>query len=400
MTNRGIVRERAIISAATILTGSLFNAEEAKLSLVALPSRPSVPHLLSSRARAAFDGLGLLVAVLLLMILLLSLNDDPDFKDFASLALPSILLTAAGLVAGHFSSLVEILVPPLPLAVLALNLAPSGGRGRIVSVIAVGALYTAACLGLSKWVAGEWGRTAVWGLPIFLVAIFEFRSRAVRSASDLMRRRIDASAMDAELTRARLQMLCAQIEPHFLFNTLANVRTISHDDQMAAAEAIGHLIRYLEAALPSLRSQECLLSEERKLIAAYLSIHQMRMGLRLDYSIDIPESLAEVRVPSMMLITLIENAIKHGISPLSRGGHVEVRACAIGATVELSVSDSGRGVGSGVESGSGTGLANIRARLNLQYGSAARLTLSRRAERGTTALIVLPREAGSLGLGG
>jgi hypothetical protein len=394
------VCERAFISAATILARPLFNTEEANLSLVATLSRPLVPRLLSSRARAAFDGLGLLAAVLLLMILLLSVNYDPDFKDFTSLALPSILLTASGLVARHFSSLAEILVPPLPLAVLALNLAPNSGQGRMVSVIAVAALYAAACSGLCRWVTGEWGSTAVCGLPIFLVAVFEFRSRAARSASDLMRRHIDASAMDAELTRARVQMLCAQIEPHFLFNTLANVRTIAHEDQMAAAEAIGHLILYLEAALPSLRSQECLLSEERKLIAAYLSIHQMRMGLRLNYSIDIPDSLAEVRVPSMMLITLIENAIKHGISPLGRGGHVEVRARAIDATVELSVSDSGRGVGSGVESGSGTGLANIRARLNLQYGSAARLTLSRRAECGTTAVILLPREAASMEQGG
>jgi signal transduction histidine kinase len=367
------------------------------LSLVATLSRPPVPHLLSSRVRAALDGLGLLAGVLLLMIFLLSVNEDPDFKDFTSITLPSILLTASGLVARHFSSLAGILVPPLPLAVLALNLAPSSGAARIVWVIAVATLYAAACSVLCRWIAGEWGNTAVCALPIFLVAVFEFRSRAARSASDLMRRQIDASAMDAELTRARLQMLCAQIEPHFLFNTLANVRRMAHDDQMAAAEAIGHLIRYLEAALPGLRSQECLLSEERKLIAAYLSIHQMRMGLRLDYSIDIPDSLADIRVPSMMLITLIENAIKHGVSPLSRGGHVEVRARAIGASVELSVSDTGRGVGPGVESGSGTGLANIRARLNLQYGSAARLTLSRRAERGTTAVILLPREGGSMG---
>lgn len=392
--------ERAFIPAPIILARPLFNTEEANLSLVATLSRPLVPHLWSSRVRAAFDGLGLLAAVLLLMILLLIVNEGPDFKDFTSLSLPSILLTASRLVAQQFSTLAEILVPPLPLAVLALNLAPSSGPRRIVWVMAIAVLYAAACSGLCRWVAGEWGQIWLCALPIFLLAVFEFRSRAAKSASDLMRRHIDAAAMDAELTRARLQMLCAQIEPHFLFNTLANVRTIAHDDQIAAAEAIGHLIRYLEAALPNLRSQECLLSEERKLIDAYLSIHQMRMGLRLDYSIDIPDSLAEVRVPSMMLITLIENAIKHGISPLSRGGQVEVRARAIGPTIELSVSDSGRGVSPGVESGSGTGLANIRARLNLQYGSAAHLTLARRAECGTTAVILLPRDAGSLGQGG
>jgi signal transduction histidine kinase len=362
-----------------------------------MPSRPPVPHLLYSRARAVFDGLGLLSAVLLLMIVLLIVNEGPEFEDFRSLSLPSILLTASGLVAQQFFPLAEILVPPLPLAVLVLNIAPSRGRFRIIWVLAIAALYVTASSGLCRWVSGNWGNIEVCALPIFLVAVFEFRLRAARSASDLMRRQIDAAAMDAELTRARMQVLCAQIEPHFLFNTLANVRTMAHDDQKAAAEAIGHLIRYLEAALPALRSQECLLSEERKLIAAYLSIHQIRMGVRLDYSIDIPDSLADVHVPSMMLITLIENAIKHGVAPLSRGGHVEVRARAIGATIELSVSDTGRGVGPGVKSGSGTGLANIRARLNLRYGSAAQLTLARRVECGTTALIVLPREAGLLG---
>jgi hypothetical protein len=341
-----------------------------------------------------------MAAVVLLIILLLIVNEGPDFEDFTSLSPPSILLTASRLVADHFLSLAEILFPPLPLAVLALNLTPSSGRRRIVSVMTIAGLYVAACSLLCRWVTGVWWGIGVCSLPIFLVAVFEFRSRAARSASNLMRRQIDAAAMDAELTRARLQVLCAQIEPHFLFNTLANVRTMARDNRMAAAEAIGHLILYLEAALPSMRSQERMLSEERTLIAAYLSIHQMRMGLRLDYSIDIPDSLADVRVPSMMLITLIENAIKHGISPLSRGGHIEVRARAVGAMIELSVSDSGRGVGPGINSGSGTGLANIRARLNLQYGGAAHLRLARRAECGTTAVISLPQEARSLGQGG
>ena len=132
--------ERAFIPAPIILARPLFNTEEANLSLVATLSRPLVPHLWSSRVRAAFDGLGLLAAVLLLMILLLIVNEGPDFKDFTSLSLPSILLTASRLVAQQFSTLAEILVPPLPLAVLALNLAPSSGPRRIVWVMAIAVL--------------------------------------------------------------------------------------------------------------------------------------------------------------------------------------------------------------------------------------------------------------------
>jgi hypothetical protein len=388
------------IPAAAILAPS-FNSNTTgagTLSLIATLSPLRWQHFPLGKARAAFDSLGLLAAVLLLMLIITMLTSGgPDFEGFASLSGGSILRTALNLYAEQLQPWVQTLGPPLPLAVLALNLAPSRGWRRIAWVTATAVMYAIAANALCIWFFGSAGATQLYALPIFLVAIFEFRSRAAISAGDLMRRQIDAAAMDAELTQARLQMLRAQVEPHFLFNTLANVRTMAHGDPLAAAEAIGHLIRYLEAALPRLRSQESQLAEERTLIDAYLRIHQMRMGSRLDYRIEIPDTLSEVRVPSMMLLTLIENAIKHGLNPLSQGGHIDVRARAVAGKVELSVSDSGRGVGSSVESGTGTGLANIRARLNLQYGSAAQLTLARRVGSGTTVAILLPQEASSLG---
>jgi hypothetical protein len=386
-----------LIPAAAILATLDSDTAGANLGFVARQPRLQWQHISFGRVRAAFDGLGLLVAVLLLMLVILILNQGPDFEDFVSPSAGPILLTALKLLAEQLPPWAQVLGPPLPLVVLALNLTPTTRRRRIAWVLVITATYAAASNALCYWIFGSWGGAELYALPIFLVGIFEFRSRAARSAGDLMRRQIDAAAMDAELNQARLQVLRAQIEPHFLFNTLANVRTVAHDDRFAAADAIGHLIRYLEAALPRLRSQDSSLAEERTLIDAYLRIHQMRMGSRLVYRIEIPESLSEIRVPSMMLLTLIENAIKHGVNPLSQGGYIEVRARAIGATVEVSVSDSGRGVGPGIESGTGTGLANIRARLSLQYGGAAHLTLARRAESGTTVAILLPQEAGSPG---
>jgi len=137
-----------------------------------------------------------------------------------------------------------------------------------------------------------------------------------------------------------------------------------------------------------MRENETTLAEEIDLVSAYLGLQKIRMGARLEISIDAPASLLAARVPPMMLATLVENAIKHGIAPLAEGGSILVKARASGGELVLSVADNGRGLTAA--SGPGVGLANIRARLAALYGERAALALEANTPRGVVAIIRLP----------
>jgi two-component sensor histidine kinase len=223
-----------------------------------------------------------------------------------------------------------------------------------------------------------------------LTIAYELHRSGLASAAAFQQEDIARAALDTERDRANLQVLRAQIEPHFLFNTLANLRRLYQVDHRAGARMLENLLRYLEMALPQLRRDESTLAEESRLIAAYLGIHHIRMGQRLRFEIVIPDALCTLSVPTMMLLTLVENAVKHGLDPLSEGGCVRVSAEAIAAGLMLRVTDNGRGIATGIGSGSGTGLANIRARLSAQYGANASLTLGFNQPRGVTATLLLP----------
>jgi hypothetical protein len=193
---------------------------------------------------------------------------------------------------------------------------------------------------------------------------------------------------------ARLRMLQAQIEPHFLFNTLANVRRLYQTAPANAATMLDNLMRYFEVSLPQMRAADSTLGREAALTESYLEIQRIRMDRRLEFAIDIPEPLRESRLPPMMLVTLAENAIKHGLAPLPEGGLVSVSATAKGKELQVRVADSGQGFTQ--SSGGGTGLANIRARLAGLYGAAGRLTLAMNTPRGVIATIAIPLSAAPL----
>ena len=223
----------------------------------------------------------------------------------------------------------------------------------------------------------------------FVVTVAEFNRREILSLEAMRRAEADRAALEQETMLARLKTLEAQIEPHFLFNTLANVRRLYETDAAAGETMLERLMRYLVVALPSMRDEFPTLGREAQLIEAYLDLQQVRMGRRLRYSVDIAPALHAIGVPSMMLLTLVENAIKHGLAPLREGGRVDVAAAVDGDALRLEVADTGRGFG-GDSSGMGTGLANIRARLAAMFGDAAALTLMPGAERGLRATIRLP----------
>lgn len=210
---------------------------------------------------------------------------------------------------------------------------------------------------------------------------------------------LEAEARQSELSRqlaeSQLKLLQLQIEPHFLFNTLGSAQQLAEKGAPEAARLIAELIRFLRAASPALRDDATTLKEEASMIGAYLAIMRTRLGSRLAYRIDLPPALEEVTIPPGVLITLVENAVKHGIEPALAGGTIHVvarrRDLEDPGAVEVTVSDTGAGLGSGVP-GQGIGLANVRARLSLTYGEHATLELEENQPRGFIARMRFPAE--------
>jgi sensor histidine kinase YesM len=227
-------------------------------------------------------------------------------------------------------------------------------------------------------------------LVVLLVVVFEFRHRALLGARALLKSETDGARASARLQQARLQVLRAQIAPHFLFNTLANVRQLSRIDQAGAAAMLRDLIHYFSITLAHRSDSESTLGQEARLVDAYLRIHRVRMGARLSYEVIVPSELEPAQLPSMALLTLVENAIKHGINPLVEGGFVRVAAHRRGTMLHVEVADTGRGMSA--TEGQGMGLANTRARLAMLYGPRARLSLAHGRPRGFVATVQLPLE--------
>ncbi|MDH0867004.1 histidine kinase [Mitsuaria sp. GD03876] len=223
----------------------------------------------------------------------------------------------------------------------------------------------------------------------------EYHRRRRRGEADAASMQVDARTLARQLDEARSALLQAQVEPHFLFNTLAHLRRLAQTDPAAAREMLSELRRYLSAALPDLRQTQTPLARELELVRAFLALHQRRIGPeRLTVVFDIAPGLDEAIVPSTSLLTLAENAIKHGITPQVDGGEIAVRA---GPDPErpgqlrLEVADTGVGMSAG--SGGGTGLVTLRARLAALYGAEARLTLLLNEPSGLIARIQLPRRS-------
>ncbi len=242
-------------------------------------------------------------------------------------------------------------------------------------------------------------------IPLFILAVvakfFIDRSRASQRVADLKRKEADYHRMSQQVTQAKLQALQAQVEPHFLYNTLASVQALTEVDPARANTMVGHLIQYLRNALPKMRESVSTVGQEIELVRAYLSILQMRMGKRLVFDITVPESLTSTPFPPLMLPSLVENAIQHGLEPLREGGSVVISAHAQDGRLRVVVSDTGRGFGETI--GAGVGLANTRERLAALYGDAAKLTLESNSPHGVIATIEVPLDgvrAGAPGVEG
>jgi len=218
-------------------------------------------------------------------------------------------------------------------------------------------------------------------------AVYWWRRETV-IRQELHRTRIGLLALKAGRAEAEMLRLRTQIEPHFLFNTIATIVQMYQTDTAAADRTLARLVDYMGAARAHMQRQEAVLGEELALTEGYLEIQHLRMGKRLRYEIEVSPALRGNRIPPAALLTLVENAIKHGLSPRPGGGVLRVVAHRDGAWVALNVSDSG--VGFRATSGRGLGLANLRARMLGLYGREASLRLTGAEEGGVMATMRLP----------
>ena len=225
-------------------------------------------------------------------------------------------------------------------------------------------------------------------ISVILASIFFSRERQARAEAELGAERLRGARVEREAAAANLRALQAQIEPHFLFNTLANVASLIDLDTAKAKRMLESFNRFLRASLAATRQERTTLGAEAELISAYLDVLQVRMGERLRYCVDFPADLAGFELPPMLLQPVVENAIRHGLEPKVEGGELVVRASRGAGAVAIEVRDSG--VGFGAATRGGLGLTNLRERLELLYGKDAALAIGDNPGGGAVVTVRIP----------
>jgi Histidine kinase len=217
---------------------------------------------------------------------------------------------------------------------------------------------------------------------LFVIYLDAMRHRIVNEAAA----RIEAQRLASE---SQLRLLRAQLEPHMLFNTLANLRTLVDVDPKLAQSMIDQVILYLRSTLSASREESVELRQEFAQLRAYLEIMALRMGSRMQYRLDLPEGLEAFLIPPMLLQPLVENSIKHGIEPKVGSADIEVRAFRSGRAVEIAVTDTGLGLSREAADSEGTsyGLTHVRDRLRAFYGPDATLSIAENEPQGVRATV-------------
>jgi hypothetical protein len=276
--------------------------------------------------------------------------------------------------------------------------------------VRIAALVLAVGLGACAFVAGDaayrllmnggdsgdlllWQTVLAFGFRTLAIgglfaAILFLAARERDAQRSLRRAQLSRIEIESQIAESRLQLLQAQIEPHFLFNSLASVKRLYESEPAKGRQLMRDLGGYLRVASRRARQREVCLREEISLARSFLAIFQVRMGGRLRLRIDVPPELESAVVPSLIVGTLVENAIKHGISPRASGGTLSLTARRDGESLEIEVNDDG--VGFRTRSGHGVGLANIRARLETLFAGAGTLELSANVGSGVSAILRIP----------
>ncbi len=239
------------------------------------------------------------------------------------------------------------------------------------------ATFTFLCLLLAPWMA-------------VIALLKQIRNDASNQALSF---ELERSEYEKQALNARLRLLQAQVEPHFLFNTLANVRELVTTGSPRAASVLDSLIAYLRVAVPRINQPTATMGQELELVRAYLEVMHMRMADRLTFTLHADETTHTLMCPPMTLLTLVENAMRHGIDPSEVGGSIDVRVWIEVKRCHASVIDTGIGLGHNTmlaNEGLGTGLTNLRERLALAFGGDASLQLSENKPHGACAEISFP----------
>jgi sensor histidine kinase YesM len=247
-------------------------------------------------------------------------------------------------------------------------------------------------VGFRNWLHDPAGLVSIaatsFAISTIMSVIFFWRERGAVAEASLALERERTQRIEREATLANLRALQAQIEPHFLFNTLANVSGLIDPDPAKAKRMLESFNRFLRASLAATRMEATTLAEEAELIGAYLDVLQVRMGARLRYEVDIAPDVHAFSIPPMLLQPVVENAIRHGLEPKVEGGHVALRARREGGEVVIEIADSG--VGFAPTTRGGVGLTNLRDRLRLLYGERAALAIGDNAGGGAVVTLALP----------
>ncbi len=232
-------------------------------------------------------------------------------------------------------------------------------------------------------------------MAAFMVVVLLMGERRIQAETLAARQNEQIAATARLLAEARLQALQAQIEPHFLYNTLANVLSLIDTQPALARHMLERFIAYLRSSLVASRAGETTLGAEAELISAYLEVLAVRMGARLRYSIKIASELQSLRIAPMLLQPLVENAINHGLEPKVEGGEVQLSATLEQDLLCIAITDTGVGLGNGAvpnrpSAGTGVGMSNLRERLQNLYGGSARLQLIENQPCGLSVRLFLP----------
>jgi LytS/YehU family sensor histidine kinase len=268
---------------------------------------------------------------------------------------------------------------------------PLAGSWLAAADLGIGFLAGAAVVAIGDGLL--YGQASPFAYAMVLGAATQFyldveRNRGSVETELAIAREVEARRLD----EARIALLSAQLEPHFLFNTLAHLRRMIEerpDDARRMTDALSMLFRRTHRAL--MQERDVTVEEELGLVTSYLEVMGLRLGARLEWSVE-PDGASAVRVPPLMVLTLVENAVRHGIERLREGGRIDVRARSSGGTLAIEVADNGAGFPA-VAGGEGCGLSNLRARLKTRFGDRARLTLLPAPPHGVIARIEIRDES-------
>jgi hypothetical protein len=278
---------------------------------------------------------------------------------------------------------------------------PRGVERWILQVVAVGAAMPVTVFVMHRRVTSpgappffEDHNWMLVGFAAVLIAPWTAVATVVRQKEAFARHQklafaLERSELERQALDARLHLLQAQVAPHFLFNTLANVQALVDAGSPHASVVLRSLTAYLRAAVPLLHESAATIERELQLVRPYLELMQMRMPDRLQYTMNVDPSVLNVRCPPTTLLTLVENAVRHGIDPSEEGGRIDIDIERRGKRCVVRVTDTGAGLHQSAN-GLGTGLTTLRERLQLIFGDAAHLRLIAGAPRGVVVEVDMP----------